>query len=68
MLPRGVCGEAASLELGCRFLSQALQRQPHRVIKVGGGEVGAAELNQTEPGTRRRSSDLYSITTGGPSP
>jgi len=29
---------------GWGFLDQALRRQPHRVIKVGGGEVGAAEL------------------------
>jgi hypothetical protein len=25
-------------------LDQALQRQAHRVVKIGGGEVGAAEL------------------------
>ena len=26
---------------GCGFLDQALQRQAHRVIKIGGGEVGS---------------------------
>jgi len=34
-------GEPSS---GCGFLDQALQRQAHRVVKIGGGEVGAAEL------------------------
>ena len=34
----------ASSRYRCGFLDLALQRQAHRVVKIGGGEVGAAEL------------------------
>jgi len=33
--------EAAGPPSGCGFLDQALQHQAHRVIKIGGGEVGS---------------------------
>ena len=34
-------GRSGGPPSGCGFLDQALQRQAHRVIKIGGGEVGS---------------------------
>ena len=57
--------EAAGLQSGCRFLSQALQRQPHRVIKVGGSEVGAAELQLGDQAPEEYAALLYRQAGGG---
>jgi hypothetical protein len=38
---------------GCGFLDQALQRQAHRVIEIGSGEVGAAELQLSDESPRQ---------------
>jgi len=57
--------EAASLQSGCRFLSQAHQRQPHGVIKVGGGEVGAAELQLGDEAPEEYAALLYRQAGGG---
>jgi hypothetical protein len=51
--------EAASIQSGCGFLSQALQRQTHRVIKVGGSEVGAAELQLGDEAREEYAALLY---------
>jgi hypothetical protein len=40
-------------------LSQALQCKPHRVIKVGGGEVGAAELQLGDEAPEEYAALLY---------
>ena len=57
--------EAAILQSGCRFLSQAHQHQPHGVIKVGGGEVGAAELQLGDEAPEEYAALLYRQAGGG---
>ncbi|MGC2079361.1 MAG: hypothetical protein WA728_25730 [Xanthobacteraceae bacterium] len=54
-------GAAGSGEppLGCRFLDQALQRQAHRVVKIGSGEVGAAELQLGDEAHKKYAALLY---------
>src|SRR5262249_44757296 len=51
--------EAASLQSGCGFLDQTLQREAHRVIKIGGGEVGAAELQLGDKASEEYAALLY---------
>src|SRR6516165_4845300 len=49
---------------GCGFLSQALQRQAHRVIKFGGGEVGS-ELQLGNEAPEEYAALLYRQAVGG---
>jgi hypothetical protein len=49
-------GEALS---GCGFLDQALQRQVHRVVKIGGGEAKAAELQLGDEAPEEDAALLY---------
>ena len=65
MIDRPRWREAAGLQSGCRFLSQALQCQPHRVIKVGGGEMGAAELQLGDEAPEEYAALLYRQASGG---
>jgi hypothetical protein len=44
---------------GCGFSDQALQRGAHRVVKIGGGEVGAAELQLGDEAHEKYSALLY---------
>ena len=46
-------------------MSQALQRQPHRLIKVGGGEVGAAELQLGDEAPKEYAALVYRQAGGG---
>src|SRR3974390_2820449 len=50
---------------GCRFLDQALQRQPHRVVNVGCGEVGAAELQLGDEAPEKYAALFYRQAGGG---
>jgi hypothetical protein len=44
---------------GCGFLDQALQRGAHRVVKISGGEVGAAELQLGDEAHEKYAALLY---------
>jgi hypothetical protein len=44
---------------GCGFSDQALQRGAHRVVNIGGGEVGAAELQLGDEAHEKYSALLY---------
>ena len=46
-------------------MSQTLQRQPHRVIKIGGGEVGSAELQLGDQAPKEYAALLYRQAVGG---
>ena len=65
LLDRSGRREAPSLQSGCRFLSQTHQRQPHRVIKVGGGEVGVAELQLVDEAPEEYAALFYRQAGGG---
>jgi hypothetical protein len=41
------------------FLNQAFQRQAHRLVKMGGGEVGAAELQLGDEARKKYAALLY---------
>ena len=63
-LLRNRAAESGGPPSGCGFLSQALQRQPHRVIKVGGGEVGS-ELQLGNEAPEEYAALLYRQAVGG---
>jgi hypothetical protein len=54
-------GAAGSGEppLSCGFLDQALQREAHRVVKIGSDEVGAAEMQLGDEPYEKYAALLY---------
>ena len=49
-------GEPSS---GCGFLDQALQRQAHRVVKIGSGEAVAAQLQLADKAPEKDAALIY---------